>query len=146
MWDNISSYHCAHFRFHHSLKKLFIGVTSDREFSRTRLMISLLAPLIVLTLLPLIVCIWYESQILIYILLYNALASGGDILSFITLASNKGSRFIINGDKLYTQDQFWTSSFWICAVSVFTGIAYAVGKILNLILSNLHKKNVWKTL
>ena len=89
-----------------NLKKLFICVTSDREFSRTRLMISLLAPLIVLTLLPLIVCIWYESQILIYILLYNALASGGDILSFIALASNKGSRFIINGDKLYTQDQF----------------------------------------
>lgn len=85
------------------LKRLSFYVTSNGEFSKKRLIISLLAPFIILTLLPLIVSFWCESQTLIYILLYNALGSGGDIMSLIVLIPNKGSRFIINGDKLYTK-------------------------------------------
>ena len=86
-----------------NIKKLFVAVTNNGEFSRIRLLTSLLAPFIMLTLLPLIICVWYKSQILIYVLLYNALASGGDMLSLITLISTKGSRFMFDGDMLYTQ-------------------------------------------
>lgn len=86
-----------------NFKKILVNVTSDGEFSKTRLKISLLAPFISLTLLPFIISIWHENQILVSILLYNALASGGDILSFITVISTKGSVFTINGEYLFAK-------------------------------------------
>lgn len=87
------------------LKRILVFVTTEEIFHRRRLLISLVMPFIILTLIPLIITltIW-ENSFMNYIILYNMLASGGDIISTLTLIRAKGTYFKIVNNRLYTRN------------------------------------------
>lgn len=90
-----------------SFKKLIFYVTTKDYFTKTRLIIVLLAPLFFLTIAPLFLLFFIKSSLLAYIALFNLIGSGVDILSLIqVLKLPKNHIIMFNGPALYIKPEF----------------------------------------
>ena len=87
-----------------SIKKGIFYVTTDEAIRKSRFLLISLAPLIFLTIIPLISLIFYKINILAHIALINMLASGIDLKTFFYIMKQpKGSVFRLNGSDLYSK-------------------------------------------
>jgi hypothetical protein len=86
-----------------ALKKLVFYVTTDEVFTRTRLITSILSPLVFLTILPLLYVLILEPvKVVVYISLFNLIGSGADLILISRLIKlPKNSVFQFNGQDLF---------------------------------------------
>lgn len=87
-----------------ALNKGIFYVTTKDIFTKSRFLVILLFPLIILTIIPFISLFFIKSDLLANIVLYNLIGSGVDIVTFyhvLKLPSKHQLRF--NGTKLYSK-------------------------------------------
>ena len=89
-----------------SIKKFVFYADYDGELSKYQIMKVCLAPLFILTLLPLLFLLVYKNSLIAYIVLFNLLGSGYDIiLYFIMLKQPSNRLFKFANSKVFYKDQ-----------------------------------------
>lgn len=85
-------------------KKLIFFVTTVDEFSKRRLVATVLMPLIIITIIPFAISLFVRNEFLISIVLVNLVGSGIDIVSFLYIVSYKRSdAFRFSASMLYVK-------------------------------------------
>jgi len=87
-------------------KSLIFFVNPSGILTKKRLMLLLFSPFFCLTIVPLILLVFFRLEIFAYIALYNMLGSGVDVISMIEISKHKNkSLFQFNGAELYINNQ-----------------------------------------
>ena len=94
-----------------SFRTAVFFVTTNEIFSKSRLIIATLMPLLLLTLFPFIFLFFIKNDMIAYFATFNLLGSGVDIVSsFLVLKQPKKHIFRFGGSNLYIKREGTSSS------------------------------------
>jgi hypothetical protein len=97
-----------------SAKKLIFFVTTNEQFTKARLLTSTIAPLVLLSIIPIILLFFYNNHVIAYIALFNLLGSGADIIAFLKLVKLPNDLYLkFNGTELYARPIYKTEADWL---------------------------------